>query len=67
MVVKESIHVIFYESNNSLKEKESVDDYLGLETYMGRLQIEDRRQQEESGEDPKKEGSPLSLPPPQQV
>ncbi|RVW58500.1 hypothetical protein CK203_110020 [Vitis vinifera] len=34
---------------------------------MGRLQIEDRRQQEENGEDPKKEGSPLALPPPQQV
>ncbi|KAL6327130.1 hypothetical protein AAG906_014948 [Vitis piasezkii] len=34
---------------------------------MGRLQIEDRRQQEENGEDPKKEGSPLALPPPQQM
>ena len=45
MVVEESIHVIFYESNNSLQERESVDDDLGLETSMGRLQIEDRRQQ----------------------
>ena len=45
MVVEESIHVIFYESNNSLQERESVDDDLGLETYMGRLKIEDRRQQ----------------------
>ncbi|RVW81782.1 hypothetical protein CK203_049536 [Vitis vinifera] len=34
---------------------------------MGRLKIEDRRQQEEIGEDPKKEESPLALPPPQQV
>ena len=41
--VKESIHTIFYESNNSIKERESFDDDLGLETFMGRLQIEDRR------------------------
>ncbi|RVW26175.1 hypothetical protein CK203_109170 [Vitis vinifera] len=34
---------------------------------MGKLQIEERRQQEEIGEDPKKEESPLALPPPQQV
>ncbi|RVW53306.1 hypothetical protein CK203_088523 [Vitis vinifera] len=34
---------------------------------MGKLQIEDRKQQEEIGEDPKKEESPLALPPPQQV
>ena len=56
------IHDIFYES---LQERESVDDDLGLETSMGRLQIEDRKQQEENGEDPKKEGSPLALPLPQ--
>ena len=31
------------------------------------MQIEDRRQQEENGEDHKKEESPLELPPPQQV
>ncbi|RVW82865.1 Retrovirus-related Pol polyprotein from transposon RE1 [Vitis vinifera] len=67
MVVEESIHVIFDESNNSLQERESVDDDLGLETSMGKLQIKDKRQQEESGEDPKKEDSPLALPPPQQV
>ena len=30
---------------------------------MGKLQIENRRQQEEIGEDPKKEESPLALPP----
>ncbi|RVW93470.1 hypothetical protein CK203_035113 [Vitis vinifera] len=40
---------------------------IGLETSMGKLQIEDRRQQEEIVEDPKKEESPLALPPPQQV
>ncbi|RVW87583.1 hypothetical protein CK203_041166 [Vitis vinifera] len=67
MVVEESIHVIFYESNNSPQERESFDDDLGLETSMGKLQIEDRRQQEEVIEDPKKEESPLTLPPPQQV
>ncbi|RVW74256.1 Retrovirus-related Pol polyprotein from transposon RE1 [Vitis vinifera] len=67
MVVEESIHVIFDESNNSLQERESVDDDLGLETSMRKLQIEDKRQQEESGENPKKEDSPLALPPPQQV
>ncbi|KAL6326934.1 hypothetical protein AAG906_012541 [Vitis piasezkii] len=62
MVVEESIHVIFYESNNSFQERESFDDDLGLETSMGKLQIEDRRQQEEVGEDPKKEELPLALP-----
>ncbi|RVW37769.1 hypothetical protein CK203_101703 [Vitis vinifera] len=67
MVVEESLHVIFDESNNSLQERVSFDDDLGLETSMGKLQIEDRRQQEEVAEDPKKEESPLALPPPQQV
>ena len=55
MVVEESIHVICYESNNSLQERENFDDDLSLETSMGKLQIEDRRRQEEIGEDPKKE------------
>ena len=50
-----------------LSKKESVDDDLGLETYMGRLQIEDRRQQEEIELDPKEERSQLALPPLQQV
>ena len=67
MVVEEFIHVIFDESNNSLQERESFDDDLGLETSMGKLQIENRRQQEEVIEDPKKEESPLALLPPQQV
>ena len=66
MAIEKSIHFIFYESNNSLQERESVDDDLGLETSMGRQQIEDKRQQKENGEDPKKEGSPLALPLPQQ-
>ena len=43
MVVEESIHVIFYESNNSFQGKDSVDDELGLDASMGRLQIENRR------------------------
>ena len=43
IMVVESIHAIFYESNNFLQERESVDDDLGLKTSMGRLQIEDRR------------------------
>ena len=51
----------------NLQERERIDDDLGLKTSIGRLQIEDRRQQEENGEDPKKEGSPLALPLPQQV
>ena len=34
---------------------------------MRRLQIEDKRQQKENKEDPKKEESPLTLPHPQQV
>ena len=67
MVVEKSIYVIFYESNNSVQERESFDDDLGLETSMGKLKIEDRRQQEEIVEDPKKEESPLALPHPQQV
>ena len=67
MVVEDFIQVIFYESNNSFQEKESFDDDLGLKTSMRKLQIEDRRQQEEVVEDPKKEKSPLALPPPQQV
>ena len=67
MVVEEYIHVIFDESNNSLQERESYDDDLGLETSLGKLQIEERRQQEENGEDPKKEESPLVLPLHQQV
>ncbi|RVW67597.1 Retrovirus-related Pol polyprotein from transposon RE1 [Vitis vinifera] len=42
-------------------------DNIGLETSMEKLQIENKRQQEEVVKDPKKEESPLALPPPQQV
>ena len=57
--------MLFFMNLTILSKKESFDDDLGLETPMGRLQIEDTRQQEENGEDPKKEESPLELPPPQ--
>ena len=67
MVVEESIHVIFYESNNSLQERESVDNDLGQKTYMEKLQIEDGKQKEENEVDPKEERSPLALPPSQQL
>ena len=59
--------MLFFMNLTILSKKESFDDDLGLETCMGRLQIEDIRQQEENGEDPKKEESPLELPPPQQM
>ena len=42
MVVKESIHVVFDEYNDSLQRRKSVDDNVGLDFSMGRLQIEDR-------------------------
>ena len=59
--------MLFFMNLTILSKKESFDDDLGLETSMGKLQIEDRRQQEEVVEDPKKEESPLALPSPQQV
>ena len=43
MVVEEFIHVIFYESNNSLQERESFNDDSGLETSMGKLKIESNK------------------------
>ena len=46
--------LFFYESNYSIQERESFDDDLSLETSLGKLQIEDKRQQEEIGGDPKK-------------
>ena len=58
MVVEEYIHVIFfYESNNTFQGRDSVDDDLGLKDYMGRLQIENGRQQEEMEVDIKEERS----------
>ena len=47
MVVEESIHVVFDESNDSLERRESVDDDVGLGFSMGRLQIEDEVHQQE--------------------
>ena len=41
MVVEESIHVVFDESNNSLERGESIDDDVGLDFTMERLKIED--------------------------
>ena len=35
MVVEESIHVVFYESNNSLQGRESVDDDVGIDFSKG--------------------------------
>ena len=49
------------------KKRESLDNDLGLETYMGTLQIEDRIQQEENEVNPKEERPLLTLPHPQQV
>ena len=56
--------MLFFMNLTILSKKESFDDDLGLETSMGKLQIKDRRQQEEVVEDPKKEESPLALLPP---
>ena len=47
MVVEESIQIVFDESNDSLQRRESVDDDVGLDFSMGRLQIEDRVHQQE--------------------
>lgn len=58
------MHVILYESSNALQGRTGVNDDLGLEDYMGRLQIENWSQQEEREVDLKKERSPLALPPP---
>ena len=46
MVVEESIHVVFYESNKSLQGRESDDD-VGLDFSLGRLQIEEGDPQQE--------------------
>ena len=68
IVVEESIHVVFDESNDSLHRTESVDDDIGLDFSMGRLQIEDRvHQQEEEINSKKEEESPLASSPPLQL
>ena len=57
--------LVFYESNDSLERKESVDDDVGLDFSKGRLHIEDGVHQQENEIDSKKEEeSPLAPPPP---
>ena len=46
MVVKESVHVVFDESNESLERRESVNNDVGLDFSMGRLQIDDKVHQQ---------------------
>ena len=67
MVVEESVHVVFDESNESLERRESVNDDVGLDFSMGRLQIDDKVHQQEEEIDSKKEESPFAHPPPPQL
>ena len=55
MIVEESVHIVFDESNNSLERGENIDDDVGLDFSMGRLQIEDEAHQQEEEIDSKKE------------
>ena len=63
MVVEESVHVVFDESNESLERRESVNDDVGLDFSMGRLQIDDKVHQQEEEIDSNKEESPFAHPP----
>ena len=67
MVVEESVHVVFDESNESLERRESVNDDIGLDFSMGRLQIDDKVHQQEEEIDSKKEESPFAHSPPPQL
>ena len=67
MVVEESVHVVFDESNKSLERRESVNDDVGLDFSMGRLQIDDKVHQQEEEIDSKKEESLFAHPPPPQL
>ena len=67
MVVEESVHVVFDESNESLERRESVNDDVGLDFSMGRLQIDDKVHQQEEEIESKKEESPFAHPPPPQL
>ena len=60
MVVEESVNVVFDESNESLERRESVNDDVGLDFSMGRLQIDDKVHQQEEEIDSKKEESPFA-------
>ena len=64
MVVEESVHVVFDESNESLERRESVNDDVGLDFSMGRLQIDDNVHQQEEEIDSKNEKSHFAHPPP---
>ena len=64
MVIEESVHVVFDESNESLKRRESVNDDVGLDFSMGRLQIDDKVHQQKEAIDSKKEESPFAHHPP---
>ena len=48
MVVEESVHVVFDESNESLERRERVGDDVDLNFSMGRLHIEDEIHQQEN-------------------
>ena len=63
MVVEESV-VVFDESNESLERRESVNDDVGLDFSMGRLQIDDKVHQQEEEIDSKTEESSFAHPPP---
>ena len=68
IIVEEFIHLVFDESNDSLKRRENIDDDVGLDLSMGRLQIEDGDHQQEEESKSKKEGESLkALPPPPQL
>ena len=67
MVVEESVHVVFDESNKSLERIESVNDDVGLDFSMGRLQIDDKVHKQEEDIDSKNEESHFAHPPPTQL
>ena len=65
LACQKTVHewLVFYEFNGSLERKESVDDDVGLDFSMGRLQIEDGVHQQENEIDSKKEVESLLAPP----
>ena len=67
MVVEESAHVVFDESNESLERRENVNDDVGLDFSMGRFQIDDKVHQQEEEIDSKKEKSHFAHSPPPQL
>ena len=58
---RQSIHVAFDESNDSLQGRENVDDDVGLDFSMGRLQIEDKIHQQEEELNKKRKNNHLGL------